>query len=462
MKSRIFLFVIAVFNILLVAQPSNNKAEYTNQEKYFNIANQRFLLNGNNTLNQISSFFGNYNLNLPSASALDYKLLDSYTFQNWNTSDWQNDSSEVYAYNQNNLLSEKIIRNWSGSQWINKYRYLYIYDASTKLSVQTEQYNTDGYWVDSLKKEYTYNSQGLLSTVTTFWWTNSTWEYWELMTSIYNNNQLTQDVYQNWNGSSWENSQRTVYEYYNNNTTANITFNIWLFGSWINLLRIELSLNSNGLLSEFKLLIWDFFSGWANISRLVLTYDNNFNLVEGLWQDWDSNTSSWINYSRVTTTYNPNYTSLSDLTELWFGNNSWVNDFLRTYDYDSDLNRTQIIGQIWNGSNWTNSERELYTYNVISSVNNFAENPDRFILEQNYPNPFNPSTTIKFSLPSSGYTTLKIYNSLGQEVAVLINKELTTGTSEVEWNASSLPSGIYFYQLKTDGFVETKKMILMK
>lgn len=58
--------------------------------------------------------------------------------------------------------------------------------------------------------------------------------------------------------------------------------------------------------------------------------------------------------------------------------------------------------------------------------------------------------------------TILCRNLIGQEVAVLTNKELTTGTSEVEWNASGLPSGIYFYQLKTEGYAETRKMILIK
>ncbi|MGB5849610.1 MAG: T9SS type A sorting domain-containing protein [Ignavibacteriaceae bacterium] len=88
--------------------------------------------------------------------------------------------------------------------------------------------------------------------------------------------------------------------------------------------------------------------------------------------------------------------------------------------------------------------------------------PEEITLEQNYPNPFNPSTTIKFSLPSSGNAILKIYNALGEEVAVLIDNELTTGTYEVEWNASGLPSGVYFYYLQAEGFVETKKMLLLK
>jgi len=100
---------------------------------------------------------------------------------------------------------------------------------------------------------------------------------------------------------------------------------------------------------------------------------------------------------------------------------------------------------------------------TCTSVDDGDENfPDEITLEQNYPNPFNPSTIIKFSIPSSGFATLKIYNALGEEVKVLLDKELTTGTYEVEWNATGLPSGVYFYQLKTNGYDETKKMILMK
>ena len=105
---------------------------------------------------------------------------------------------------------------------------------------------------------------------------------------------------------------------------------------------------------------------------------------------------------------------------------------------------------------------KLNKTNIPVSVEEELSIPDEISLSQNYPNPFNPSTTIKFSLPSSGNAILKIYNALGEQVAVLMDNELTTGTYEVEWNASGLPSGIYFYHLQTEGFVETKKMILLK
>jgi hypothetical protein len=98
----------------------------------------------------------------------------------------------------------------------------------------------------------------------------------------------------------------------------------------------------------------------------------------------------------------------------------------------------------------------------VVSVEVIESELNSFTLYQNYPNPFNPSTTIRFSVSSPSITTLKIFNSLGEEVAILINEELTTGSYEIEWDASGLPSGVYFYQLKANEFVETKKMILLK
>jgi hypothetical protein len=99
--------------------------------------------------------------------------------------------------------------------------------------------------------------------------------------------------------------------------------------------------------------------------------------------------------------------------------------------------------------------------------------PLKFSLEQNYPNPFNPSTTIKFSIPAVGTrlalsVQLKVYDVLGNEIATLVNEEKPAGNYEVEFNsvetlhATSLPSGVYFYQLKAEDFIQTNKMILLK
>lgn len=90
------------------------------------------------------------------------------------------------------------------------------------------------------------------------------------------------------------------------------------------------------------------------------------------------------------------------------------------------------------------------------------EVPEAFVLLQNYPNPFNPSTNINYSIPQSGLVSLKVYDALGREVATLINEEKTAGTYNLQFNATNLSSGIYFYKLQTGSFVDTKKMILIK
>ena len=81
---------------------------------------------------------------------------------------------------------------------------------------------------------------------------------------------------------------------------------------------------------------------------------------------------------------------------------------------------------------------------------------------QNYPNPFNPATTIKYSIPELSFVILKVYDVLGNEIAILVNEEKPIGNYEVEFDATTLPSGIYFYRLQTSNFIQTKKMVLMK
>lgn len=88
--------------------------------------------------------------------------------------------------------------------------------------------------------------------------------------------------------------------------------------------------------------------------------------------------------------------------------------------------------------------------------------PQQFSLSQNYPNPFNPSTSIRFSVPTSGIVSLKIFDILGREVSVILNERLTAGVHTVEWNGKNNPSGLYFYRLQTVNFVQTKKMLLLK
>mgnify|MGYP002624385661 CR=1 FL=1 len=96
-------------------------------------------------------------------------------------------------------------------------------------------------------------------------------------------------------------------------------------------------------------------------------------------------------------------------------------------------------------------------------VQNTSSNvPDRYSISQNYPNPFNPTTKIDFAIPKNGLVKIAIYDILGREITKLVNSNLTAGTYSVDFDGASLNSGIYFYRIEADGFVATKKMLLIK
>lgn len=108
----------------------------------------------------------------------------------------------------------------------------------------------------------------------------------------------------------------------------------------------------------------------------------------------------------------------------------------------------------------------VYNTSVVTTVDEKSEVPKKFSLEQNYPNPFNPSTSIRYTIPENRnyeeIVQLKIYDLLGREVATLVNEKEPAGNYEVVYNASTLPTGIYFCQLQHGEFTETKKLLLLK
>jgi len=99
---------------------------------------------------------------------------------------------------------------------------------------------------------------------------------------------------------------------------------------------------------------------------------------------------------------------------------------------------------------------------VATSVHSAPDVPFSFLLNQNYPNPFNPTTTIRFEIPGQDFTSLKVLNILGQEVATLVNEKLDAGKHKKTFDAKSLPSGIYFYRLTSGSLVDVKKFVLIR
>jgi hypothetical protein len=109
-----------------------------------------------------------------------------------------------------------------------------------------------------------------------------------------------------------------------------------------------------------------------------------------------------------------------------------------------------------------NESTDAAGISVLTGVRQFADLPLNFGLNQNYPNPFNPTTKISYTLPSGGYTTLKVYDLLGREVVAIIDGFQSAGAHEVEFAPSGLSSGVYFYRLVSGNLADSRRMILQK
>ena len=137
------------------------------------------------------------------------------------------------------------------------------------------------------------------------------------------------------------------------------------------------------------------------------------------------------------------------------GSSAWTVTMPGSYANDVVLGNDNNVYVVGGGAT-----AKINQYTISSSENGVQL--ARFNLDQNYPNPFNPSTTISFSIPSSGFTSLKVYDILGNEVAALVEEEKPAGNYKVSFDASFLSSGTYFYRLSAGSFTEVKKMILIK
>jgi len=141
-------------------------------------------------------------------------------------------------------------------------------------------------------------------------------------------------------------------------------------------------------------------------------------------------------------------------------------DIPQTIDLDPlwDADSLNVVVFVQSIGSKTVYQSETISYQtLIVSVNDESNNiPGKFILEQNYPNPFNPATTIKYLIPFAEFVTIKVYDMLGNEIAILVNEEKPVGTYEVSFDAKGLSSGFYFYKLQSGSFVKTKKMLLLK
>lgn len=123
---------------------------------------------------------------------------------------------------------------------------------------------------------------------------------------------------------------------------------------------------------------------------------------------------------------------------------------------------TIVGGNIFAATNRSGLWRRPLSQLPLEVRKNSPEIPASYHLDQNFPNPFNPTTVINYQLLDNSLVTLKVYDVLGREVIMLVNERQSAGNHSVRFNAANLPSGVYFYRLKTQNYVNTMKMVLLK
>ena len=168
------------------------------------------------------------------------------------------------------------------------------------------------------------------------------------------------------------------------------------------------------------------------------------------------------------------FDSINDIAHSWpkafVGDSvSWLVKYIAPNPTEISYDTLYAAGNSCNNDgNSSDSDKWNFSLNFIVQVNPsigiqpISSSAEGFSLGQNYPNPFNPATNIEFQVPDFGIVTLKVYDVLGREVAILVNEELLPGKYKYEWKADELSSGIYYYRLAATKYSDVKKMVIIK
>jgi hypothetical protein len=384
-----------------------------------------------------------------------------------------------FSYSANGWYSSYVYELWTNGQWVNSYRGSFTYDANRLLLSEIYENSTTGQWENSSRYTYTYDAKGNMLSSLDERWTAGQWvnDYHYTATYDASGNQLSY-LAEQWVSGQWVNLYRFTDTYDAKGNQLTYLSEQWTNGQWLSSSRGTGAYNTNGMDSSWLSQQW--VNGqWENSYRYTYAYDRNGNELSEIDEQWTN--GQWANSGRTTYTYDASGRELSELDEQWT-NGLWVNSYRTTYTYNANGNAALFIAEQWTNSLWqpfNSSSSTLdsagnyigisgckiifhYKQTLITAVKEEIGTPSSHQLFQNYPNPFNPSTVIKYRLSTAGNVRITIFDLLGREVITLLNKQKPAGSYQMNWNASGIPSGVYFYRLQAGSFIETKKLILLK
>ncbi|MFH0733604.1 MAG: T9SS type A sorting domain-containing protein [bacterium] len=360
--------------------------------------------------------------------------------------------SFYYEYDTAYNLVKGLHKKWLNESWINYAQFINTYDERTNLLTITNQTWNNETWDNVDQYTYTYDNSNNKICELFQKWSNSNWLNVSRKTNNYTNNILLEEIIETWN-ISWKNSTKTVYLFnYNNPNFDVVVHYLGNNNSWSMIKQERYSYNSQQLVSRINYDIMG--GGWYIDKEKYFTYNQNNCLLS-------------------VETYQPNqfigygYYKTQGIDYRYDINSNCIN--VISYNvYSSSLSLPNFIDLQLPYNNNTNFINCSATYKAeiqyitITKINNEILNPEKFELLQNYPNPFNPSTTIKFAIPTTSSVKLTIYNTIGKEIATLVNGSMEAGNHSVNWNAGDNSSGMYFFKLEAGNFTATKKMMLIK
>ncbi len=393
--------------------------------------------------------------------------------------DWVNKDKFTAEYKENKKVLElKEIWNSNTNVWDKLQQLEFFYDEAGRVSYYIREDWEENVSVYKMKLSYTYNTSGAITESRTENWVNNAWtDYIRSLAEYDNNGFKTKQQNENIVDNEWSCYVRYVYtndnfgnkltEYCESRETQGME------GQYFDTFTYDINGN--------MLTYWEQgIMGITYYDSFLITYE--YNSADKIVSQVFSTAShpGWYGFSRTLYTYDERGNLLEKLREEKSGG-VWVGDDKDVYEYDINNNCTKINFYQWNANSWEErvntfffyynddqDSKSFYSpdlqveYITITDVNDESVLKPKYELSQNYPNPFNPETIIKFSIPKQGNVTLKIYDVLGREVITLVNEELTQGEHVKQFKADNLSSGIYYYQIKTGSFTNTKKMILLK
>ncbi len=402
-------------------------------------------------------------------SLIEYEVILE---QDWNNGAW---IDYKRTYNTTNLDAgnmEGISQTNANGVWVNTSKNIVNFsldmsDSSFRfLSVYSYQWDANtSTWAQAGRSEYLYDANNFLIGVNGYLNMGPLEIHYVRIT--YTNNSAGMPLTEieekfDFQIQQFKNEKRLIYVYNPSNLKdcQTETEAFWTDTAWQDTLRTTYTRNS--MLNPTLIIMGTLENGtvFQNTNRNQISYlANGEDVTEDVHSFWDMNSNTWTFNSRQVYTY----TSFGKIDVYLFEvySNGNYEPWLRTTNtYNSDNKLSIALDEAYSEGSYHYKQREIYTYEPLTNDDVFTVN--EYSLEQNYPNPFNPATTIKFGLNAASNVKLSVYNIIGQEVAVLVNKELNAGVYSVDFNAASLTSGTYFYRLETGEITQTRKMLLIK